>query len=350
MIISGGSRCNWRFFARHLMRTDENERVKVMEIRGLAGDTPMEALREMNALACGTRTKNFFYHANINPREGEHLTPEQWEEAVDRLEKNLGLEGQSRIVVEHEKEGRVHRHVIWSRIEPDTLTAISDSHNFARHAATSRELEQEFALEPVRGILREPDGPRPERRPKNWETFRGHKSGIDPQEVKAEVTQLWHETECGKSFRTALAQHGYVLAQGDKRDFLVIDSAGHEHSLARRIAGVKAAEIRKRMEDIDRDELPRVGDGRTERRKDKKQVAAAVGSGANKKRIEAAVNTARASEVSLHHKQENHHEREGREAYETTVGRSEPAAGAVLHWQELEAVKKLREKSPEPER
>ncbi len=144
------------------------------------------------------------------------------------------------------------------------------------------------------------------------------------------MTQLWHETECGKSFRTALAQHGYVLAQGDKRDFLVIDREGHEHSLARRISGAKAAEIRKRMEDIDRDELPRVGDGRTERRKDKKQVAAAVGSGADKKRIEAAVNTARASEVSLHHRQESHHEREGRKAYETTVGRREPAAG--LSW------------------
>lgn len=166
MIISDGSRCNWRFFARHLMRTDENERVKVMEIRGLAGDTPMEALREMNTLATDTRTKNFFYHANINPREDERLTPEQWEEAVDRLEKNLGLEGQSRIVVEHEKQGRVHRHGIWSRIEPDTLTAISDSHNFAKHAATSRELEKEFELEPVRGILMErtarvlKDGPR----------------------------------------------------------------------------------------------------------------------------------------------------------------------------------------------
>src|ERR1035438_8808082 len=176
-----------------------------------------------------------------NPREDEHLTPEQWEQAVDRLEKNLGLEGQSRMVVEHEKEGRTHRHVIWSRIDPDSMTAISDSQNYAKHAATSRELEQEFHLAPVRGVLMEPDGPRPERRPQNWETFRGHKSGIDPNDVKAEVTELWHQADSGKAFRTALAQRGYVLAQGDRRDFVIVDGAGHEHSLARRIGGVKAA-------------------------------------------------------------------------------------------------------------
>ena len=29
MIIKGGSRCNWRFFSKHLMRTDQNERVTV---------------------------------------------------------------------------------------------------------------------------------------------------------------------------------------------------------------------------------------------------------------------------------------------------------------------------------
>lgn len=149
MIISGGPRCNWRFFAKHLMKTEENERVNIAEIRGLAGETTIDALREMDALARGTRCKNFFYHANINPRDNEELSPEQWDQAVDTLETNLGLDGQSRIVVEHEKLGRTHRHVIWSRIDPDTLATISDSHNYARHEATARELERQFELAPV---------------------------------------------------------------------------------------------------------------------------------------------------------------------------------------------------------
>jgi hypothetical protein len=74
MIISGGSRCNWRFFARHLTNSRENDEVRVTEVRGLTSQTVLEALREMDAVASGTRCKNFFYHANINPRYGETLT------------------------------------------------------------------------------------------------------------------------------------------------------------------------------------------------------------------------------------------------------------------------------------
>jgi hypothetical protein len=261
VIINGGSRSNWRFFSKHLVRADENEHVNVTEIRGLAAETVPDAFRELDALASGTRTKNFFYHANLNPREGESLTPEQWERAIDTLESALGLEGQSRFVVEHEKEGRTHRHVIWSRIDPDTLTAISDSHNYAKHEQAARALEAEFGLEAVQGVHgRDQDIERPDRRPENWEKFRGHGSGIDPEAVKAELTQLWHQADSGQAFAAALEERGYLLAKGDRRDFCVIDAAGHSHSLARRIDGAKAKDIRARMADIDRDALPSVAE------------------------------------------------------------------------------------------
>lgn len=263
MIISGGSRCNWRFFAKHLTNARDNERVGLVEVRGLAADNVLEAFREMDALATGTRCKNFFYHADLNPRQDERLTPEQWEQAADVLEAKLGLEGHSRIIVEHEKEGRTHRHVIWSRIDVDSMTAVSDSRNYARHEEAARELEQAFGQPPVAGVHgRDRDDKRPERRPKNWETFRGNKSGLDPETVKAEVTALWRESDSGKAFAAALDERGYVLCKGDRRDFCLVDSAGHEHSLARRIEGVKAAEVRARLADIERDTLPTVAEGR----------------------------------------------------------------------------------------
>jgi hypothetical protein len=346
MIISGGARCNWRFFAKHLMKTEENERVKIAEIRGLAGDTTLDALREMDAVARGTRCKNFFYHANLNPREDEQLSPEQWEQAVDTLEGKLGLDGQSRIVVEHEKLGRTHRHVIWSRIDPDRLTAISDSHNYAKHEAAARELEQQFALAPVQGVHVGREGPRPERRPANWETFRGHKSGIDPKDVKAEVTELWQSSDSGVAFRTALAQRGYVMAQGDRRDFLIIDSAGQEHSLARRIEGAKAAEIRARLADIDREDLPRVSHGRTERREDKQRVAATVESGADKRRVEAAINTARASAVLPQEPTEDLPERQGRQSYDDAALRQKRPARRLTRTE----IEEHPQRTNEPER
>jgi hypothetical protein len=263
VIISGGSRCNWRFFARHLTNSRENNQVRVAEVRGLTSDTVLEALREMDAVASGTRVKNFFYHANINPRYGEHLTEEQWELAADALERNLGLTGHARFVVEHEKDGRVHRHIVWSRIDPDTMKAVSDSFTARDHERTSRELEEAFGLEPVESVLtRDREKERPERRAKNWETFRGHRSGLDPEEIKAEITALWNAADSGSAFAAALADHGYVLCKGDRRDFCIVDPAGNEHSLARRIEGVRAAAVRARMADIDRDELPTVAEGR----------------------------------------------------------------------------------------
>jgi len=263
MIISGGSRGNWRFFSKHLMNTKDNERVRVVEFRGVGADNVLDAFREMDAVASGTRCHNFFYHADMNPRENEHLTPEQWDKAVDTLERNLGLDGQPRFVVEHEKEGRVHRHVIWSRIDVDSMTARNDSLTYRKHEQAAREIEKQCGLEPVASVLtKDRDTDRPARRPKNWEKFRGTKSGLDPEQVEKEVTALWHESDTSTAFQSALKENGYILCKGDRRDFCIVDPAGDEHSLARRISGARAAEIRERLKDIDRDALPTVEEAR----------------------------------------------------------------------------------------
>jgi len=245
------------------MNAQDNERIEVKEIRGLVSDNVREALREMDAIGSGTGAKNTFYHADINPRAYEHLTPEQWDFAVDKLERNLGLEGHARFIVEHTKDDRIHRHVVWSRVDPDTMTVVSDSHNFRVHEQTSRELEEHFGHEPVASSLTRENGEkRPDRRPANWEVFRGQRSHIDPQDVKREVTELWQQADSGAAFAAALDAHGYVLCMGERRVFVVLDAAGDSHSLARRIEGVNTAALRERMADIDSDALPSVSEGR----------------------------------------------------------------------------------------
>jgi hypothetical protein len=259
MIIKGGSRSNRRFFARHLLNAKDNEEVRLVELKGFAHEDVDGALRDMEAVAKGTRCKNFFYHADMNPREGEHLTPEQWGQAVDTLERHLGYEGQPRVVIEHEKEGRVHRHVIWQRIDLDTMTARADSLTYPKHEAAAREIERDCGLEPVASVLvKDREGPRPQRRAKDWEGFRGKQTGLNPEEVRAQVTALWEQSDSGAAFKAALEANGYILCKGDRRDFCIVDPAGDEHSLARRISGVKAAEVRERMKDVERDSLPTV--------------------------------------------------------------------------------------------
>jgi hypothetical protein len=97
MFISGRSRTNWRFFAKHLTNAKDNERGRLVVIRGLAADNVLDGFRQMEAVASGTRCKNLFYHADLTPRKDEQLTPEQRERAADLAEKNLGLDGQPRM-------------------------------------------------------------------------------------------------------------------------------------------------------------------------------------------------------------------------------------------------------------
>jgi hypothetical protein len=161
MIISGKSRSDWRACARSLMQADARERVAIVEIRGLAADNVFEAMNEIDAMGSGGRCKNTFYHATINPRANERLTPEQWENAVDTLEHELKLDSHSRLVVEREKDGRTFCHVIWSRINADTMTAVSDSFSYAAHERAARQLECDFGHERVQGVHAERDGDRP---------------------------------------------------------------------------------------------------------------------------------------------------------------------------------------------
>ena len=269
MIIKGKSRSGAAALAAHLT-SSKNERVDVAEIRGVLAQDLADALREMEDVASGSNCRLFMYHASIDPDARYPLTLEQWREAVDALEKKLGFTDQPRAVVIHVKEGREHCHVVWSRIKPETMTGISDSHNYRKHEEVSRDLERRFGHERVQGAHIEREGrKRPERTPSRadiQQQERRGKSGRaavgEIKRVTAEITGLWQGTDSGKAFAAALAARGYVLARGDRRDFVVLDSGGAVHSLARRIEGVKAAAVRERMGDVDRDGLPSVAEAK----------------------------------------------------------------------------------------
>lgn len=259
MIIEGAPAGNVGFWVKHLQRTDTNEEMHLRDVRGTLAQDLEGALREMQAVASGSRSQgNFMYQANINPRAGERLTPEQWREAIDTLEKNLGLEGHQRVVVEHVKEGRQHCHVIWNRVDVDTMRVRDMGGNYYTHERTARELEQAFGLERTPRAHGEREGERKSKRTDLWEHDRGRESGQSPKEIKAELTTLWLASGDGRTFVEALERYGYILAKGDRRDFCIIDRAGDEHSLARRLDGVTARQLREGLAFLDREALPSV--------------------------------------------------------------------------------------------
>lgn len=259
MIIKGKSRAGAASLAKHLGDAEKNERVRIGEVRGTLSADMRGAFEEMEDVAQATRCEKALYHAKISPAPDEEMTPERWQRAIQVLEENLGLnENHPRVVVFHEKKGREHAHVVWGRIDPETMLAWHDGNNYLKHEKTSRQLEREFGHERVKGAFERAQGElRPERTPAEWEMQQGDRLKLDPRQVRDTVRELHSRADSGRSFMAALDEAGYVVATGNRRALVVLDPAGGVHALSRTL-GIKTAEVTRLMADVDRAALPDV--------------------------------------------------------------------------------------------
>jgi hypothetical protein len=269
MIIKGGSRAGPRWLGQHLTRTDTNERVEVLELQSPHDDLT-ETFRDWQVLAFGTRGHRGLYHANIDPAMDYVMTPEQWRRSVEVLERELKLEGQPRAVVLHEKNGREHLHVVWSRTDLDTMKLRSDSHNYAAHERASLALEREFGHEHVPGKHakrdrdKQPDMPDASMDHHEWQ--QAERGGQHHGSRKEQVTALYKAADSGPAFKAALEDSGYVIVRGDTCDFMLLERDGKAHSLVRQLAGVTTKELRAFMAEIDPATLPGIAEARAEQR------------------------------------------------------------------------------------
>ena len=258
MIVKGGSRGGPGQLARHLQRTDTNERVKVLELQSGLSDLAA-TFRDWQTLSEGTRGVKGLYHVNIDPDARYAMTEAQWMRAVDVLEKELGLDGQPRAVVMHEKHGREHIHVVWARTDIETMTLWDDGYNYLKHERASLAMEMEFGHEHVPGKHakrdreKQPEFPRADVTHAEWQ--QAERTGLSIEDRRAQLAALHSASDTGQAFAAALEQAGYVLAKGDSANFIIIDEAGDTFNLGREIK-MKAPALRKFMADIDRDQLP----------------------------------------------------------------------------------------------
>ncbi len=262
MICKGTTHNSGPRLAAYMTNGKDGERAELWQMRGFAMDNLTDAFRTVHVMAQGTRCEQPFFHVQVRNREGEHLTRQQWEEAANRIERMIGLKDQPRAIAFHidEKTGHEHMHVAWSRIDQDTLTAKHLPFYKLRLKNISRELELHFGLEPVTNH-------RPDRirfAPTRAEEEQSRRLGFDIHEIRNTIRQCWDRSDCGSSFQAALEEQGLILAQGDRRSFVVIDREGGMHALGKRILDVTATGIRQRLSDISRDDLPTVNMARAE--------------------------------------------------------------------------------------
>lgn len=256
MIFNASQRSGAAKLARHLLNTDDNEHVSLHELRGfVAEDDLLQAFNEAEAIAKGTRCQQFLFSLSLSPPETEHVAVETFETAIEMIEQKLGLDGQPRAIVFHEKEGRRHAHAVWSRIDAETMKAINLPYFKNKLMDVSEELYLEHGWAMPKGVL-----DRATSNPLNFtlaEWQQAKRANADPRLIKAVFRDAWQASDNAESLENALAEKGYTLARGDRRGVVAVDYRGEVYALAR-WSGVKTKDVKTRISDPE--SLPAVAD------------------------------------------------------------------------------------------
>jgi len=246
MILKASQRAGAKQLALHLLRTDENDHVEVHEIRGFAADDLVGALREAYAVSRGTKCRQYLFSLSLSPPQSENVEIPVFEEAIQTIEDQLGLTGQPRAIVFHEKNGRRHAHCVWSRIRSSDMRAVNMTHFKTKLKDIARELFIEHGWNMPRGFVASE-----ERDPLNFtrdEWQQAKRINRDPKAVKKLFQDFWAISDSGKAFQQALEARGYFLAQGDRRGFVAVDYHGEIYSISR-WTGVRTKDVAARLGD-----------------------------------------------------------------------------------------------------
>ena len=257
MILKASQRSGASQLAAHLLNDRDNDHVRVFEVRGFASSDLHGAFQEAQAVSRGTKCRQYLFSLSLNPPKNAVASEADFTRAADEAEKRLGLSGQPRAIVIHEKEGRCHAHVVWSRIDADEMKAINLPFFKRKLTDLSRDLHLDHGWTLPDG-LRTNGG----RSPLNFtlaEWQQARRAGVDPREVKDAFRDAWARSDSLPALKGALEERGYFLAQGDRRGFVAVDTDGEVYALARQ-AGVKTKEVSERLGKPDA--LPTVADVR----------------------------------------------------------------------------------------
>jgi hypothetical protein len=233
MILKASQRSGAKQLGTHLLRTDENEHVELHEISGFVSETLQGAMSEAYALSKGTKCKQFLFSVSLSPPANESVRVEVFEKAINEIEERLGLQGQPRIIVFHEKEGRRHAHAVWSRIDADTMTAKHLPFFKTKLNELAKQLYLENGWAMPKGFenpkLRDPTS----FTLKEWQQAK--RAGLDPRELKSAVQDCWKRSDGATAFANALEARGLYLARGDRRGHVVLTLDGEPFALSRLI-------------------------------------------------------------------------------------------------------------------
>ena len=258
MILQGNQRAGGRDLANHLLK-DENEHIEIYEIRGFVADDLHGAFHEAYAISKGTQAKQYLYSLSLNPPADATVSTQDFQDAIAKVEDKLNLTNQPRAIVFHEKQGRRHCHVVWSRIKADEMKAVHLPHSKRKLMEISRELYIQHGWQMPAGMI-----DRTKRSALNmsfaeWQQAR--RLNQNPRVIKQAFQGAWATSDNRAAFARALKERGLILAHGDRRGFVALDHHCNVFAVSKWV-GLKAKEIRAKLGNPD--QLPSTAEAKAQ--------------------------------------------------------------------------------------
>ncbi len=237
------------------------ERVAFTHVENLHTQNAEQAFKEMAWIALraeqikkqagvkpgGRKQENPVFHYSLAWHPEQELTREAMINAGQSSLKALGLEGYQAVMVAHNDEPHPHLHIIVNRVHPDTGKMAKLDYSKMRLSRWAEEYEKNHGKIycPQRVENNE------QRRQGQYVKYR------DPV-----IATAWRHADNGRAFAAALLEQGYLLCLGDRRDFVVMDAQGKVHNPTRHIDGVKVKDIRAKLADLRKEQLPGLEEAR----------------------------------------------------------------------------------------
>ena len=216
MILVGNQRGGARDLALHLMKT-ENEIVEVGDLRGFVASDLLGAFKESYAVSRATYCKQHLFSLSLNPPKNAIVSNAEFEAAIDRAEERLGLKGQPRAIVFHEKrdddgELRRHAHAVWCRIDTRRMKAVQLSFTHSKLQWLARELYLDHGWQMPSGLLRAGYCDPRSFTLDEWQQAK--RRGKNPKLLKALFQDAWTISDERRSFANALLERGLFWREG----------------------------------------------------------------------------------------------------------------------------------------
>jgi len=247
----------------HDKEASTTERVEWTEVRNIPVGNPEAATNYMAYTAINSnrikqdagvpltgrkRKKGVVYTFSLSWSPEEKPDKEIMLKSADETLSVLGLKDHQSLIVAHSDTKHPHIHVICNLINPND-GRMYDPDWGSKLKMSDWSLKHEMDNGKVYC----------EQRAENHEK-RKRGERVKYQEPlhdrKAEIQQLYRQSDNGASFTAALKEQGYTLAKGNRRRFVLVDNEGKIHSLSRQLDKTQRKDHLQKLSDLKQQELP----------------------------------------------------------------------------------------------